>query len=314
MSPNVPTRRPPTRAPWACAQSSTTRRPDRARDLDERRHVDGRAHEVDGDHATRAGGDRRLERVRRQQVRARIDVDQPRGGTREADALGRGDERVRWDDDLVARADAERPQREHDRLGARRDADGVAGLAVLGELGLERLELGAHGEGARVRDAADDLEQLLEQRGVGLVEPGDRDAVQCLLCSRCHYAAILVLTVGAQSRSVRTARSAPRPRWCRPWIEGSVLPSRPGDLARAEADDVAQDDHLALVLRKRGERLAQREGASPPTCSRAAARARGPPRRGPRAGRACGRQRRCAPRAGSRPRTAPRAARTSGAW
>ena len=35
-------------------------------------------------------------------------------------------------------------QREHDRLGARGHADGVVGLAVGGELGLEGLELGAH--------------------------------------------------------------------------------------------------------------------------------------------------------------------------
>ena len=61
----------------------------------------------------------------------------------------------------------------------------MRGLAVSGELCLEGLELGTHGEGAGMRDAADDLEQLVEQLGVGLVEPGDRDTERLLRC-RCH--------------------------------------------------------------------------------------------------------------------------------
>ena len=62
-----------------------------------------------------------------------------------------------------------------DRLGAGGDADRVVGLAVGGELGLEGLELVAHRERAGRGDAGDDLEQLLEQRGVGRVEPEQRD-------------------------------------------------------------------------------------------------------------------------------------------
>ena len=66
-------------------------------------------------------------------------------------------------------------------------------------------------------------------------------------------------TAGAHSRSARVVRSAPRPRWCRPWIEGSLLPIRLGDLAGGEAHEVAQHDDLALLLGERLERLAQRD-------------------------------------------------------
>ena len=67
--------------------------------------VHGRAHEVDRDHAARARPDRGLDRISGQQVRERVDVDEPRRRAGEADGLGGRDERVRRHDDLVAGAD-----------------------------------------------------------------------------------------------------------------------------------------------------------------------------------------------------------------
>jgi hypothetical protein len=49
-------------------------------------------------------------------------------------------------DDLVARADAERHHRDEQRVGARRDADGVPDAEVRRELAFERLDLGAQDE------------------------------------------------------------------------------------------------------------------------------------------------------------------------
>src|SRR4029079_8267400 len=94
------------------------------------------------------------------------------------------------------------------------------------ELRLEGLELVAHRERARAGHAPDDLEQLLEQDRVGLVEPGDRDGGGGGTEHR-HQAAALPATVGPHCISASALRRAPRPRWCRPWIDGSVRPRRP---------------------------------------------------------------------------------------
>src|ERR1035438_8341472 len=52
----------------------------------------------------------------------------------------RGDERVRWDDDLIARPDPECGQGELQRVGPVGDTDGVIGATVGGPLPLEGLD------------------------------------------------------------------------------------------------------------------------------------------------------------------------------
>ena len=72
--------------------------------------------------------------------------------------------------------DAERPQRDRDRVGAVADADHVADAEVVGELALERLHLGTEDERAALDDLADPGEDRLAQRRerrVG-VEQGNR--------------------------------------------------------------------------------------------------------------------------------------------
>src|SRR5262249_50814990 len=136
------------------------------------------------------------------------------------------DERVGGEDDLVPAADAERAQGERDGVGARPDADGLVGLAVRGEVGLEVLDVAAEDERALLRDGAHGAEQLLEQLGVVAVHPdeghrarrggGDRVTVA-------HAAAPRAIA-GAESRLASSTCSARRPRWCRPWMELSVRP------------------------------------------------------------------------------------------
>ena len=92
--------------------------------------------------------------------RLRVDVAEhgPRAGVR--DRLGGGVERERRDDDVVAGADAERAQRERDRVRAVGDADRVPGAQVVRELALERGDLGA-----------EDVDAGVEQLGELGVDP-----------------------------------------------------------------------------------------------------------------------------------------------
>jgi len=64
---------------------------------------------------------------------------------RRAIASGR-EERERRTDDLVARADAERIEREHERVGSVGDADRLLDAEILGRLALESLDLRSEDE------------------------------------------------------------------------------------------------------------------------------------------------------------------------
>ena len=92
-------------------------------ELDERAHVHRAAEEMDGDDRLRPVGDLRG-RVLDVEVERR-GVDLREDGSRAApdDRLGRRVERERRADDLVAGADADRVEREDERVGAVRDAD-----------------------------------------------------------------------------------------------------------------------------------------------------------------------------------------------
>src|SRR5206468_2499230 len=92
--------------------------------------------QVDGDDRPSLRGDGPFERGRVQVVVV-ADVGQDRGSAEHRGAAGARDERVGGRDDLVARSDADRTQRQHQRVGTRVDADGETGAAQLGELPLE---------------------------------------------------------------------------------------------------------------------------------------------------------------------------------
>ena len=79
-----------------------------------------------------------LRRVDALGLRVAIHQDRRRAG--DPDGFGGGEKRVGVGDALVARADAQRHQRQPDRVGAVADADGVFGAAVGGELAFEPFE------------------------------------------------------------------------------------------------------------------------------------------------------------------------------
>ena len=160
-------------------------------------------------------GDGALDDLRRDQAGDRVDVDEARRGAGDADGLGRRDERVAGDDHLVAGPDAQRAQRHRQRVGAGGDADGLVGLAVGREVGLEVLDVRAEGERGVLGDGADLAEQLLEQLGVVAVQADERDRH---LRGRgqgmrgAHAATASIAVDGAESRLVSSAWSARRPR------------------------------------------------------------------------------------------------------
>ena len=127
---------------------------DRDAELGERSQVGGRAVEVDRHDRLRArpNGPPHGRGIEQQGPALEVRRHGPRA--RHTDA-GRGrDTGIRGKDDLVARSDTERQQRERDRLRARRAADGVLDAQPGRELALERLALLAQHEAPAREDGA----------------------------------------------------------------------------------------------------------------------------------------------------------------
>ena len=92
-------------------------------------------------------------RIEREAIGIDVGEHRPRAGHHDRQRRVRG--RQRRGDDLVARTDAERAQRDRQRVGAGADADGVRRAAGCRELALERLELGTEHEPAALHDPGD---------------------------------------------------------------------------------------------------------------------------------------------------------------
>ena len=100
----------------------------------------------------------------------------------------------------MAEADAQHSQRQRQRVGARGHADRLLGLAVGGEVPLERLVTVTERERAFGGDVADLGQQFLEQRGVVSIQAdeGDRHlgGGPKRVCRR-HAAALRIAVDGA---------------------------------------------------------------------------------------------------------------------
>ena len=101
-------------------------------------------------------------------VIAHVGIDRRRAHVR--DRARRGDERDRRGDHLVALADAERPQRQHERVGAVAAAHAVLGAGVVDDALLELADLLGHDEMTLGEDAVDAGEQLRLLLLVALLE------------------------------------------------------------------------------------------------------------------------------------------------
>src|SRR5690606_32785592 len=142
---------------------------------EDRVHLRGSAVEVHREDRLRARRDRGLYQARVDVEGAFVDVDEDRRGADVADRLGGGEEAERGRDDLVARADAEGAQADHERVGAAVDPYGVLHAQVVGDLALEGLHLGPADELAAAHDALEGGAQLVpELLDLGAeVEDGD---------------------------------------------------------------------------------------------------------------------------------------------
>ncbi len=110
--------------------------------------------------------ERRGDRGRGEIERRRIDVAEERPCAEPRDDAGRREEGERRRDDLVARADVERHQRDEQRVGAGRDADSEGRLRVGRDLFFELRDVRSENEALRVADLADGRFDLGAQRRV----------------------------------------------------------------------------------------------------------------------------------------------------
>ena len=97
--------------------------------------------DVDGQEGPGPVADRGLRRRPGHALGLGVDLAEHRCRSACTDALRGGEEREVRNDDLVARPDAKRPQRDRERVGAVGHGDAVAAPDVVRELGLERLDL-----------------------------------------------------------------------------------------------------------------------------------------------------------------------------
>ena len=183
-------------APNACAASSTIGRPKRAQLLDRRRP----AEEVHGHDRLRPRGDPPLDVGRVEVQRRRVDVGEDGRRAAAGDRLGGREERERRADHLVARADPERVEHEHERVGAVRDADRLLDAEVLGRLALEALDLGAEDEAA-----------ALERRARTPSFSSGMSGAYCALTSTCGIGARRAMVVERRRRTIRIATTSDDP-------------------------------------------------------------------------------------------------------
>ena len=141
----------------------------------EARQLRDAAVEVDGQDGPRPLGHDGLDRVGVQHERRLVHVGEDGRGAEERDGLGGRKERERARHDLVARADAERAERDHERVRARVEADRVADAEKLSRLALERLDLRPADEHARARHALERGRHFGPERVVLRREVENRD-------------------------------------------------------------------------------------------------------------------------------------------
>ncbi len=121
-------------------------------------HVDGPAGEMHGHDRPGARGDRRLGGVEVDEAVTGLAVEKDRGRPHVLDSIGRGHERHRGHEDLVAGPDVEHFERQRQGSGARGQTARIRGADVLREHVLEALHLGTgtNPSGAqRVHDLGD---------------------------------------------------------------------------------------------------------------------------------------------------------------
>ena len=203
-----------------------------AREPVDRVHVRGMAVQVHRDDRRRPGGHRSGGRGRIEAVRRRVDVREHRAGAGMHHGVGRGGERERRHDDLVARADARRHQAEVQRRGPRGQRDALAAGHGLGELGLEGGHLRALGQHAAGQDPLHGL-------ALGRAEDGFRD--------RHGHEPTLHHLPGRGAGQIRTTRRQAAGRDCYTEVRYEDLVAEPADTLRRVCAAIELDYDPAML-------------------------------------------------------------------
>ncbi len=170
------------------------------RELAERHRA---AEEVDGHDRLRPVGDACGDVVGVEVERRRVDVREHRRRAAPGDRLRGRIERERGADHLVAGADLEGVEDEHERVGAVRDPDRPLHAEVGGRLLLERRDVRPADERSRGEHLLEPRPQLLDQWRVLRLDVNERD----LHDEKGYWSAD-----GAPADTPRRSRSLPRPR------------------------------------------------------------------------------------------------------
>ena len=195
-----------------------------ASELLERRRPAEQVHRHD---RLRAGRDARGDLGGVEVERDRVDVGEHRSCPGPGNRLGRGVERERGADDLVAGADPHCLEREDERVRAVRDADRMRDIEVGRRLALERLDLGPEDEPSG-----------LEHRGEALLELGDEGRVLRLHVDERDHDARVYRPTGAEpaGRRPRSRARSPTPR------------DEPPGHPRHHCDNARGDDEVCVAV------------------------------------------------------------------
>ena len=96
--------------------------------------------------------------IRQQRPHPIIDLGKNRRGPHQGDGMGGFPPGIRRSDNLIARTDTISPQHQHHAQGAAADRNGVFTAHILGEQGLEFLDLIPHGDPGRFQHIADRID------------------------------------------------------------------------------------------------------------------------------------------------------------
>ncbi len=129
-------------------------------EVGDRTEIDRSPVEVHGHDRSCASGDRRLDALRVDERRLRIDVDGHRPRSGGEDRRGGGNRSERRNDDLVAGTDAERRQRDLDGGRPARDTDELPSAERGGGLGLERRQFRSEEQRAAVHDPRHGVQEV----------------------------------------------------------------------------------------------------------------------------------------------------------
>ncbi len=114
-----------------------------------------KVHRDDGGDTPGRGCESARERGGIERHGAGLDIDKQRPRARKLDRRHRRHRRMRDGRDVIVSAEPERAERQHERVGAARDADRVRGAEICGEAPLERRDLGAEDVAAALEHAGD---------------------------------------------------------------------------------------------------------------------------------------------------------------